>query len=192
MINSVLVRVCNPGPVFLDLQSHGHTHITAMKTFLIWLIIDCLVMIALVCSYLDFLAPFSIYLAFALTLIAVFIIVFGLIKKKRQLTYTAIAVPVSLLIAFGVLRFQENRRLTNASKIITAVEAYRAIHHQYPGALTELLPGQLTSIPKNYFGFTWRDYVYHKTGNSFDLKVETGKSTGMVWLSSQQAWDHYD
>ncbi|WP_217452068.1 type II secretion system GspH family protein [Mucilaginibacter humi] len=117
---------------------------------------------------------------------------FGLIKKNRPLTYAAIAVPVSLLIAFGLLRFQENSRLTNANKIINAVEAYKTVHQHYPDSLSQLVPGQLTTIPKNYFGFMWRNYVYHKTGNNFDLKVETGKSTGMVWLSSEYDWDNYD
>lgn len=163
-----------------------------MKTFLTWLLIDSLMMTQLVGAYTSSIAPLNSYLALLLTLAAVGIVLFGFIKKYRQLTYAAVAVPVSLLIAVGVKRFQDDSRLTNANKIIAAVEAYRAVHHQYPASLSLLVPGQLTGIPKNYFGFFGRDYGYLKSGNSFELKLEAGSNIGKVWLSSEQAWDNYD
>lgn len=118
--------------------------------------------------------------------------VVALIRKNKRLTGIASAALLGLLMAFGALRYQDYVRMANANKLISAIDLYQKDHHRYPDSLNVLTPRYLKSIPKNPFGLMPREYIYRASGSNYTLKVETGKNTGMVWISSERLWDNYD
>jgi hypothetical protein len=163
-----------------------------MKSFIVWLIIDTLCLSELVCAYTNSLLPFNIGLAIIAGILSIILLLYAIARGKKSLLPILGAVPFSVTVAFILFNYQQCQRMDNAHKLIHALEDYKKLHQRYPDTLKQLMPEELANIPENHFGFASRGYVYHRYGNTYDIKVETGTKSGVRWLSSEHAWDTYN
>lgn len=113
---------------------------------------------------------------------------------KRRFTSIVIYAVMAGLILFSN-RLNNNLARKMVEIIIAACEQYKAKNNAYPDALSALVPGFLSEIPKAKYTFSNNNYKYSNAGSGglhFIMYTEAPPFGRPYYILEEKRWDYMD